>query len=97
MASTTIARKGFAGLCFLSIDGLAEVGELRGSLDAFTDREMEIIAFPTRRVERHPSKATGSNYFISPSTTGVASKGKLSPQTPVEAYHPQLGATTGSG
>lgn len=49
MASTTIARMGFAGLCFLSIDGLAEVGELRGSLDAFTDREMEIIAFPTRR------------------------------------------------
>jgi hypothetical protein len=49
MASTTIARKGFAGLCFLSIDGLAEAGELRGSLDAFTGGGMGIIAFPTGR------------------------------------------------
>lgn len=36
MASTTIARRGFAGLYFLSIDGLAEAGERRASLDAFT-------------------------------------------------------------
>jgi hypothetical protein len=36
MASTTIARRGFAGLYFLLIDGLAEAGERRASLDAFT-------------------------------------------------------------
>lgn len=50
MASTTIAiaRKGFAGLYFLSIDGLAEAGELRGSLDAFTGRGMGIIVLPSR-------------------------------------------------
>lgn len=36
MASTTIARRGFAGLYFLSIDGLAEARERRASLDAFT-------------------------------------------------------------
>lgn len=46
-ASTTIARKGFAGLYFLSIDGLAEAGELRGSLDAFTGRGMGIIVLPS--------------------------------------------------
>lgn len=46
MASTTIARKGFAGLYFLSIDGLAEAGELRGSIDAFTGRG--IIVLPSR-------------------------------------------------
>lgn len=48
MASTTIARKGFAGLYFLSIDGLAEAGELRASLDAFTGRGMGIIVLPSR-------------------------------------------------
>lgn len=48
MTSTTIARKGFAGLYFLSIDELAEAGELRGSLDAFTDRGMGIIVLPSR-------------------------------------------------
>lgn len=46
MASTTIARKGFVGLYFLSIDGLAEAGELRGSLDA--GRGMGIIVLPSR-------------------------------------------------
>lgn len=35
MASTTIARRGFAGLYFLSIDGREEAGERRASLDAF--------------------------------------------------------------
>lgn len=45
MASTTIALRGFAGLYFLSIDGLAEAGERRASGDAFTG------AFPAGLLE----------------------------------------------
>lgn len=46
MASTTIARKGFAGLYFLSIDGLAEAGELRGFLRCIYRRGNHCFAFP---------------------------------------------------
>lgn len=48
MASTTIAiaRKGFAGLYFLSIDGLAEAGELRGFLRCIYRQGNHCFAFP---------------------------------------------------
>lgn len=49
MASTTIAiaRKGFTGLYFLSIDGLAEAGELRGFLRCIYRQGNHCFAFPS--------------------------------------------------
>ncbi|KAK4838413.1 hypothetical protein QYF36_013537 [Acer negundo] len=50
------------------------VGERIEGLLGLSPSIRAISPFP---VERHPSNATGSNCFTSPSTAGVASKGKL--------------------
>ncbi|GAB2248728.1 hypothetical protein Droror1_Dr00012087 [Drosera rotundifolia] len=61
-----------AGPPFVPSDPL--VGERIEGLLGLSPSIRAISPFP---VERHPSNATGSNCFTSPSTAGVASKGKL--------------------
>lgn len=152
MASTTIARKGFAGLYFLSIDGLAEAGEFRSEFDYVSSlgaetgpdgtkldiqkRQSEVLVFlpslcvvPRSSFRAFRSTRWGTNrrfvcwayrplfeLYLHFQSKGIHLRpldlialllplplalprraSYSSPLTPVEAYHLQLGATTGSG